>query len=134
MIFFQEATRSQLERSSRQTSSNLFSSSIKLPFTLMFLSAMGKDESVYPEPNKCKPERWMGKNSLRYNPFEFPVFHAGPRVCLGNQLALLETKLCVAETLLRYRFRMAEEVPAIPYRVGIPLKFTGRLDIQFQKR
>ena len=89
---------------------------------------------LYSEPEKCKPERWIGDNAKSTSPFDFPVFHSGPRICLGNKLALLETKLCVAETLLRYSFFLDEEIPEVPYRLGIPLKFTGDLKLQFQKR
>ena len=94
---------------------------------------MGRDSKMYPEPNKFKPERWSETQMSNYDPFQFPVFHGGPRICLGKDLAILETKLTIAETLLRYKFTL-NKVPKIPYVLGIPLTFNGDLSITFERR
>ena len=68
--------------------------------------AMGRMEKfLYAEPLKVNPERWT-KSPNDYN---FPVFQAGPRVCLGKRMAYLEVKALVLIVLSNgFRFRLEE--------------------------
>ncbi|KAL6559216.1 hypothetical protein OROHE_006585 [Orobanche hederae] len=69
--------------------------------------AMGRMEEIWgSDCLEFKPERWL-RDGVFYNeqnPFRFPVFQAGVRVCLGKEMALVEVK-CVAISILR-RFRV----------------------------
>ena len=47
---------------------------------------MGRDGERYPEPLLFKPERWIPFNAPPQH--EFPVFQAGPRICLGMDMAI----------------------------------------------
>ena len=40
------------------------------------------------------------------SPAEFPVFQAGPRVCLGMDMAIFEAKLAACALLQRYNFEL----------------------------
>merc|ERR1719469_633401 len=53
--------------------------------------AMGRDPAVYPDPEEVKPERWIPFRAPP--PHEFPAFQAGPRICIGMDMALFEIKL-----------------------------------------
>jgi len=44
---------------------------------------MGRDPKRWPDPMKIDPSRWHGKMP---SAFEFPVFQAGPRICLGMNM------------------------------------------------
>ncbi|XP_020588342.1 cytochrome P450 86A2-like [Phalaenopsis equestris] len=54
-----------------------------------------------------RPERWLSDDGRRFEPpadfFKFVSFNAGPRVCLGKDLAYLQMKSIAAGVLLRYR-------------------------------
>ncbi|KAI9109141.1 hypothetical protein K1719_019764 [Acacia pycnantha] len=54
-----------------------------------------------------KPERWLSVEGDRFEPpkdgFRFVAFNAGPRTCLGKDLAYLQMKSVAAAVLLRYR-------------------------------
>jgi len=67
--------------------------------------AMGRDEKLYPEPEVVKPERWIPFREP--SPYQFPVFQAGRRVCLGQNMALFEAKIAAAMILREYSFEMA---------------------------
>jgi len=69
-----------------------------------------------------RPERWlpssywnpdlMGRplpkdHASRKTAYEFPVFHAGPRSCLGKQLARIELIFAMRELFRRYDFEPA---------------------------
>eukprot|EP00930_Biecheleria_cincta_P050260 TRINITY_DN35432_c0_g1_i1.p1 TRINITY_DN35432_c0_g1~~TRINITY_DN35432_c0_g1_i1.p1 ORF type:complete len:565 (-),score=113.43 TRINITY_DN35432_c0_g1_i1:93-1787(-) len=80
---------------------------------LIFLPfATGHDPTLYPEPEILRPERWIPFKAP--SPFEFTVFQAGPRICLGMDMAIFEAKLVAVELLRYYNFRLvpgqAEEI------------------------
>eukprot|EP00457_Paulinella_chromatophora_P004203 gb/GEZN01004213.1/.p1 GENE.gb/GEZN01004213.1/~~gb/GEZN01004213.1/.p1 ORF type:complete len:531 (+),score=37.79 gb/GEZN01004213.1/:65-1657(+) len=52
------------------------------------------------------PQRFLDPQGIFVRPssFKLPSFSAGPRLCLGRSLALLEAKLVVAVLLSRFRF------------------------------
>ncbi|KAL7238919.1 hypothetical protein ACSBR2_004920 [Camellia fascicularis] len=57
-----------------------------------------------------KPERWLstdGKRFVTHDPFKFVAFNAGPRMCLGRDLAYLQMKSVAAAVLLRHRLTVA---------------------------
>lgn len=76
--------------------------------------AVGRMESVWgPDCLEFKPERWM-KNG-RFEPpqdaYKFLAFNAGPRICLGKDLAYLQMKTIVAGILLRHRISLDPSTP-----------------------
>lgn len=55
-----------------------------------------------------KPERWLEKNRDEIcNQYKFVAFNAGPRICLGKDLAYLQMKSITASILLRHRLTVA---------------------------
>lgn len=76
--------------------------------------AMGRVEGVWGKDwADFRPERWLEKDELagsdgKWNfvardPYTYPVFQAGPRVCLGKEMAFLQMKKVVAGVLRRFR-------------------------------
>ncbi|EEF51207.1 cytochrome P450 86A22 [Ricinus communis] len=57
-----------------------------------------------------KPERWLsldGKKMEVQDSYKFIAFNAGPRICLGKDLAYLQMKSISAAVLLRHRLSVA---------------------------
>lgn len=57
-----------------------------------------------------KPERWLsadGKKIEVQDSYKFVSFNAGPRICLGKDLAYLQMKSIAAAVLLRHRLTLA---------------------------
>ncbi|KAI3691796.1 hypothetical protein L6452_31598 [Arctium lappa] len=53
-----------------------------------------------------RPERWLSEDGKKFeikNQFRFVSFNAGPRICLGKDLAYLQMKSIAAAVLLRHR-------------------------------
>ncbi|KAI5647232.1 hypothetical protein M9H77_33237 [Catharanthus roseus] len=53
-----------------------------------------------------RPERWLsedGKKFIMQDSYKFVAFNAGPRICLGKDLAYLQMKSIAAAVLLRHR-------------------------------
>jgi cytochrome P450 len=73
-----------------------------------------RDARWYDAPEEFRPERWEG-DLLKRNPkFAYFPFGGGPRQCIGNSFALMETALTLATIAQQYRFRLAEGHPVVP--------------------
>ncbi|KAK4404722.1 cytochrome [Sesamum angolense] len=66
--------------------------------------AMGRMESIWGEDCcEFKPERWIENGICKQeSPFKYPVFHAGPRMCLGKDMAYIQMKSIAASVLERF--------------------------------
>nr|AYV88875.1 cytochrome P450 oxidase CYP86A147 [Polygala tenuifolia] len=56
-----------------------------------------------------RPERWLsidGKKFIMHDSYKFVAFNAGPRICLGKDLAYLQMKSIAAAVLLRHRLAL----------------------------
>ncbi len=71
------------------------------------------------EPQKFKPERFSEGNASQFSGQYFP-FGAGPRMCIGNNFAMYEMVLAVAEIMLKYR--ISEKKTPIEIKPLITLK------------
>ncbi|URE02900.1 Cytochrome P450 [Musa troglodytarum] len=71
----------------------------------------GRMKSVW--GNDClefRPDRWLSPDGKRFemqDSFRFVAFNAGPRICLGKDLAYLQMKSIAAAVLLRHRLHVA---------------------------
>ncbi|CAH2069130.1 unnamed protein product [Thlaspi arvense] len=57
-----------------------------------------------------KPERWISPDDgkfVNHDQYRFVAFNAGPRICLGKDLAYLQMKTIAAAVLLRHRLTVA---------------------------
>ncbi|XP_011702129.1 PREDICTED: cytochrome P450 9e2-like [Wasmannia auropunctata] len=76
---------------------------IYLPFY-----ALQHDPKYFPEPDKFKPERFLDEgdqcNFNAYHPFGL-----GPRMCIGNRFALLETRILLFHLLTRCELKPCEK-------------------------
>ncbi|KAI3911174.1 hypothetical protein MKW92_033383 [Papaver armeniacum] len=72
--------------------------------------AMGRMEHVWgSECNEFKPDRWLEKENVTgklsfmgKDPYTYPAFQAGPRICLGKEMAFLQMKMVAVEVLRRF--------------------------------
>ncbi|KAK7381432.1 hypothetical protein VNO78_34117 [Psophocarpus tetragonolobus] len=78
---------------------------------LFSLYAMGRCEEIWGKDYlEFKPERWISeRGEIIYAPaYKFIAFNAGPRICLGKDLAFLQMKMVAAAILRKYRFQVVE--------------------------
>lgn len=73
---------------------------------LINIQAVHHNARYWPSPMTFDPDRFLGKQEIQ--PFTFLAFIAGPRNCLGQHLALLESKMVIALLAQRYRFTLPE--------------------------
>lgn len=94
---------------------------------------MHRDPAFYPEPEAFKPERWTPEFEKTLPRYAYFPFGGGPRLCIGNNFALLEAALILATVLPRYRFeplsgKQVELEPSLTLRPkhGLKMMFRGR--------
>jgi cytochrome P450 len=97
--------------------------------------AIHHSEEYYPNPENFNPSRFMPQNRDQIIPYTYLPFGAGPRNCIGMRFALMETKLCLAQIVRRYKFvrSVKTEIPLQFKKVSLLLSTNG-LIVGIQKR
>ncbi|XP_022730044.1 cytochrome P450 94A1-like [Durio zibethinus] len=105
--------------------------------------AMGRMEKVWgPDCREFKPERWLDDDGV-FQPsdqFKFPVFHCGPRMCLGKDMAYVQMKTIVVALMREFEIiavdggASAEKMMNPPYTLSLLLKMRGGFHVRLQKR
>ncbi|GMI74292.1 cytochrome P450, family 94, subfamily D, polypeptide 2 [Hibiscus trionum] len=107
--------------------------------------AMGRMTTVWgPDCREFKPERWLdGGGGGVFKPsdqFKFPVFHCGPRTCLGKEMAFVQMKTIVVALMREFEIvavdggATAERMMNPPYTLSLLLKMRGGLQVRLKKR
>lgn len=64
-----------------------------------------RDPNFFPEPDKFDPERFNEENKANIKPYTYMPFGIGPRKCIGERFALMETKILIARLLKHFLFK-----------------------------
>ncbi len=62
---------------------------------------------LWPNPEGFEPERFSAEATAKRHKFAYLPFGAGPRVCIGNQFAIMEAQVLLAMMVQRYRLDLA---------------------------
>eukprot|EP00249_Psilotum_nudum_P025690 c30477_g1_i1 orf=198-1796(+) len=81
--------------------------------------AMGRMESLWGKDClEFKPERWLRGRTFKAEPtIKYMAFNAGPRLCLGREMAYIQMKSVSAAIIWRYSVRVVSGHP-IAYRLS----------------
>jgi cytochrome P450 len=79
---------------------------------LMSQWVVHRDPRFFPEPETFRPERWGDRQRPR---FAYFPFGGGPRICIGQPLAMMEAKLVLAMVCQRFRLAAGAGAPVRPY-------------------
>lgn len=105
-----------------------------------FPYGMGRMKELWGKDRfEFKPDRWFDENGDNnsvlkpVDPFKYPVFQAGPRVCLGKEMAFTQMKYVMASVLRRFEIKPA----GLDRPVFVPLltaHMAGGLKVSVRKR
>ncbi|XP_071571178.1 cytochrome P450 9e2-like [Temnothorax nylanderi] len=77
---------------------------------LMFpIHGLHHDPEYFPNPDKFNPERFSEENKDKILPYTYLPFGHGPRKCIGNRFALMETKILIAHLLQKFTLKTTEK-------------------------
>ncbi|KAJ0509804.1 putative cytochrome P450 [Helianthus annuus] len=105
--------------------------------------AMGRVEKIWGgDWMEFRPERWLEKHELtgkvRFAPkdsYMYPVFQAGPRICLGKDMAILQMKKVVASVLRRFKVVPAVDVGSEPVlQMGLTMRMKDGFPVRIVER
>jgi cytochrome P450 len=81
---------------------------------LMSQWVVQRDPRWFDEPDAFRPERWDDPKTQQLPKFAYFPFGGGPRVCIGNTFAVMETVLVLATLAQRWRFTLTPGHPVVP--------------------
>lgn len=107
--------------------------------------AMGRMEEIWgPDWAEYRPERWLereerGAHKWKFvgrDTYSYPVFQAGPRICLRKEMAFLQMKRVVSAVLKRFKVEPREreggaQPELLPY---LTAKMKGGLPVTVLER
>ncbi|KAI8833183.1 cytochrome P450 [Chytridium lagenaria] len=95
--------------------------------------AMGRTEAIWgSDAKQFNPDRWLAM-SKQPSPFDYPVFNAGPRVCLGKSMAELEGTFVL--TCLARRFDLEViEAEKVTYANSLTLPVKDKMECWVRER
>lgn len=92
---------------------------------------MGRLESIWGEDAlEFRPERWDAGHP---GPFKYPVFNAGPRICLGMQMAQIEGVSCLTQLLRSFNFELTQDPKTVTYAPALTCPMKGGLKVRVKK-
>jgi fatty acid omega-hydroxylase len=90
------------------------------PYVVGRLKSVWGDDAL-----EFKPERFIDATTDKprvVSSFDFLSFHAGPRICIGKHLAMLQLKLLTATLLSRYRLEVLPNDGSYKFSATLPLQ------------
>lgn len=108
--------------------------------------AMGRMESIWGKDcREFRPERWLeydesDEKNVVYKPenqFKFPVFHGGPRICLGKEMAYTQMKLVAATIIEMFHVEVvpdANEKNPPEHVLSLTIRMKNGLSVRVKKR
>ncbi|XP_059296037.1 alkane hydroxylase MAH1-like [Lycium ferocissimum] len=89
---------------------------------LISVYTMGRMESLW------------GKDCLEFKPsYKFPAFHAGPRTCLGKDMAFIQMKMVAATIIYNYHIQLVQ-AQAISPTATVVIRMTHGLKVKVVKK
>ncbi|KAI4383506.1 hypothetical protein MLD38_009337 [Melastoma candidum] len=103
---------------------------------LFHVYSMGRMKSIWGEDSSMfRPERWISdRGMIKHEPsYKFLSFNAGPRTCLGKEVAFTQMKTVVAAILHSYEVHVMKGQKVVPAN-SIILHMKDGLKVKITKR
>jgi cytochrome P450 len=89
------------------------------------------DASIWPDPEAFDPERFSTERSGGRHRFAYLPFGGGPRLCIGNNMAITQILLIIVAVVQKYDFAMADDKP-VNMRPMMLLRPDGPVRMRFR--
>ncbi|KAF7116611.1 hypothetical protein RHSIM_RhsimUnG0019200 [Rhododendron simsii] len=98
--------------------------------------AMGRMESIWGKDClEFKPERWLENGVCKQEtPFRFPAFHAGPRICLGREMAYIQMKSIAAAVVERFELDVLNGGECPEHIMSLTIRMKGGLPVLVKEK
>lgn len=82
-------------------------------FTIQYIYGVHHDADLWPDPERFDPERFTPDKVKDQIPYSYLPFGGGPRLCIGNQFAMLEMLLIVSYVVRNFQLQLVGDHPVI---------------------
>ncbi len=96
-------------------------------------SVLHSDPRWWDRPEEFRPERFAKGTEEPRHKYAYLPFGGGPRVCIGNNFAMMEGVLAMATMAQRYQMRFVADNPVIP-NAAITLRPTHPMHMRIEAR
>ncbi len=105
------------------------------PNTLMVLFTYGvhHSEKLWDNPEAFIPDRFTKENMKKQPAFSYFPFGGGPRLCIGNNFAMMEMQLILTQLIRRYEFELVENQEIVPQTL-ITLRPKNGIRVRVRRR
>ncbi len=83
-------------------------------YVLFFPYMTHRHPDFWERPEVFNPERFSNARAAERHRFAYFPFGGGPRLCIGNQFALVEAQLILATILSQYQLRLLPTTKVVP--------------------
>lgn len=101
---------------------------------MMSQYVMHRNHRYFDNPDEFIPERFEGDLLKRIPTYAYFPFGGGPRVCIGNNFALMEAALLLATIAQRYRLRLETPSQKVEPEPLVTLRPKNGLSMRLEKR
>ena len=75
---------------------------------ICLIYSVHRNPKYWENPETFDPDRFTPENKKKQEPFSYMHFGGGPRLCIGNNFALMEMQIILAMMIKRYKFELIE--------------------------
>ena len=106
-------------------------------FVTYFAYGMGRTKEIWGEDcREFKPERWLNDGGVFQpeSPFKYPIFHAGPRSCLGKEMAYIQMKSVAVTLIENFMVEVVGDGRRPEVLLSLTLRMKGGLPVIIKER
>ncbi|MBD81110.1 MAG: hypothetical protein CL840_19485 [Crocinitomicaceae bacterium] len=108
---------------------------IKIPAgttVVPYIFGVHHNDRVWEDPEKFNPNRFTDGNDKKVHPFAFIPFGGGPRVCIGQNMAIMQILLVMSRIIRNYDLELSED-KMVGMHAMMLLKPDGPIHINFKR-